>query len=1162
MKKVFKSKAFSILLIVALLFCMAPQFALTAYAEGETSFEVSSSNENCQTIGEYLGGDVYYLVAPEGTNEVVFKDAEELAEYLIITGLLSGMLEETNVAPISGDFRATWETLNSNDSIDFDDGAEDLDYSNAYFYFVSDFDEYTASFIIQVPEAQEEILDFEASVGVKTGPVENGYTYTAYVYAPDDPNADQYGYVMQEASADMYTLAVPIGTEEVTFNFGTKATISYNYDEYGMYLDGYYADATVGETTTTKKVDSNNDGIPDYIWVQNPYNADWSGGELLYVIKMVYSYTFKVTVNGTEMTEMEYTPNNYSYFDYMTGQTQTVGTYTVTLPYGTQAVDLDFSDNVICYNYTKDGTYLGGYYSDYMTGSTEAHGVPVDYGDSMTPADGEFDYIQVQTPYDEAYNSTLLYTITFDYAAPFTTDIGETTGFEKNGYAYTAYVSDPENPDADQYGYVMVPSKADMFTVTIPALDGAKNITIDFLGAKTISYNYDGNGNYLDGYYPDATVGESETTKPIDSNSDGVPDYIWVQNPYNADFSGGELLYVIKLVYDVNGGAEILDVYEMLVAKAAKLMSDDNNAAFGVGDWFIFDQARDGREVNPHYLETVKAYIEEHEGDLVGEGNAYTTYSRTILAMTALGADPRTYTDYNLLEGIADLEKVTAQGLNGAIWALIALDSHDYTPPVMEDIEEENLATRDALYEYIADKFLEDGGWAFTGTEPDVDITAMALTALAPYTWIDDISDKVDQAVAWLSEVQNEDGTFSAMYNGIKEPTAESTAWVVMALSTLGIDPATDARFIKNGNSAMNGLCSFAVLEGDNPGMKHTADGPVNILATDQGYRAFVAYMRLINEKFDVYDLLDQMLLTRVYGKTRYSTSLEVAERYMKNNFISELDSVVIATGDDFPDALSGSSLSINNEAPVLLISNKVQSSRDDATAFIEENLVEGGDIYIVGGKGAVSEEYAASLEAMGYTVSRYSGKSRYNTNLAILQALPESDVLLVCSGANYADAATASATGLPVLLAGAKLEDYQLEYLESAGKKDIYIIGGKGAVSEEIEAVLADYDKDGAPERVAGKDRALTAKAVAEEFFDLKPYTSTVVFAYGGNFPDCISGGLLAHSLDAPILYGGAHSSYTDADTPYMQEHIVKNAYILGGPSLISDEFVFDMDK
>ncbi|MBR2748990.1 MAG: hypothetical protein IKD97_03815, partial [Firmicutes bacterium] len=77
-KGLLQSKAFSLLLIVALLFCMAPQFAFTAYADESTQFEVSASD--CQLIGEYMGEDVYYVTAPVGTTEVVFKDVDVIGQ--------------------------------------------------------------------------------------------------------------------------------------------------------------------------------------------------------------------------------------------------------------------------------------------------------------------------------------------------------------------------------------------------------------------------------------------------------------------------------------------------------------------------------------------------------------------------------------------------------------------------------------------------------------------------------------------------------------------------------------------------------------------------------------------------------------------------------------------------------------------------------------------------------------------------------------------------------------------------------------------------------------------------------------------------------------------------------------------------------------------------
>ena len=140
-----------------------------------------------------------------------------------------------------------------------------------------------------------------------------------------------------------------------------------------------------------------------------------------------YDRTFTVTVGDTVIpeTDIEMKENAYTYTPYG-GSPYDVDVYTVTVPAGTEKVLLTFTENRLAYNYTAAGEYLGGLYTGdtYMTGALTAE-VPVDYGDDVTPADGEIDYIQVQTPYDAAWNSTVIYAITFKFAggtAPGTDD--------------------------------------------------------------------------------------------------------------------------------------------------------------------------------------------------------------------------------------------------------------------------------------------------------------------------------------------------------------------------------------------------------------------------------------------------------------------------------------------------------------------------------------------------------------------------------------------------------------------------------------------------------------------------------------------------------------------------------------------------------------------
>lgn len=143
---------------------------------------------------------------------------------------------------------------------------------------------------------------------------------------------------------------------------------------------------------------------------------------------------------------------------------------------------------------------------------------------------------------------------------------------------------------------------------------------------------------------------------------------------------------------------------------------------------------------------------------------------------------------------------------------------------------------------------LDDGGWALTGTISDVDVTAMTVQALAPY--YAQHSAAMDRAVSLLSERQREGGDYASY--GVPNP--ESTAQVITALSALGIDCMTDPRFIKNGNTLLDGLAPYRLADGS---FSHKAGGSYNHMATAQVFYAMIAYTRQQNGWGSLY-LLDQ----------------------------------------------------------------------------------------------------------------------------------------------------------------------------------------------------------------------------------------------------------------------------------------------------------------
>lgn len=263
------------------------------------------------------------------------------------------------------------------------------------------------------------------------------------------------------------------------------------------------------------------------------------------------------------------------------------------------------------------------------------------------------------------------------------------------------------------------------------------------------------------------------------------------------------------------------------------------------GEWMVIGLARSGRTVPDGYYENVVKYVQENcDADERLDENRATDNARVILALTAIGKDVTNVGGHNLLAGLDEMSYVTYQGINGPIWTLIALDSHDYAP--------QGDVTREKLIDAILDAQLPDGGWDMMGKAADTDITAMAIQALAPYYDTNDaVKAAVDKALDALSAMQNDDGTFSTAFSG---KTSESTAQVIVALTALGINPATDSRFIKNGLNAVDGLCSFYV---DGGGFRHIASGDLDGMATEQSYYALAAYYRLLAGQTSLYDMSD-----------------------------------------------------------------------------------------------------------------------------------------------------------------------------------------------------------------------------------------------------------------------------------------------------------------
>ena len=291
---------------------------------------------------------------------------------------------------------------------------------------------------------------------------------------------------------------------------------------------------------------------------------------------------------------------------------------------------------------------------------------------------------------------------------------------------------------------------------------------------------------------------------------------------------------------------------------------------------------------------------------------------------------------------------------------------------------------------------------------------------------------------------------------------------------------------------------------------------------------------------FDAHEII------RIFGKSRYLTAIAAADHLKEKNGISTFDKIVIASGDGFPDALSASYLAYKKDAPILLYGKSAEGTIVD---YINDNLSPGGTVYIVGGKGAVPLEVEDKIDGR---VKRLSGSNRYATNLAVLnEAGVEGEDLLIASGNGFADALSASAAKRPIFLVGTSLNSDQVKYLNDNASKmsgQFYVIGGKGAVSYDIEDVIMEY---GTVKRLSGKTRYLTSIAVANEFF--QGNVDTVVIANGNNFPDGLSGGPIAAAYDAPLVL--VVDNISDHAESYFKAKDSYRLVIMGGKGVISDE-------
>ena len=283
----------------------------------------------------------------------------------------------------------------------------------------------------------------------------------------------------------------------------------------------------------------------------------------------------------------------------------------------------------------------------------------------------------------------------------------------------------------------------------------------------------------------------------------------------------------------------------------------------------------------------------------------------------------------------------------------------------------------------------------------------------------------------------------------------------------------------------------------------------------------------------------------RVYGDTRYKTAMLQADELKELLGVDKFDTIIVATGENYADALSGSYLGYVKSAPILLV-NSVRVP--EVKAYISENLRSGGTVYLLGGEAVVPGAVTSGLNA---TVKRLFGPTRYETNIEILkEAGVTNEEIMVCDGTNFADSLSASAAKRPILIVDRALKDIQREYLNTLGTSRYYLVGGTGVLPEALaEEIMSKY---GSAMRLGGQDRFETSIKVARA---ICPNADKAVLAYSHNYPDGLCGGTLAAYMDAPLLLVRNENEATISG--YTESKGITSGIVLGGPALISDASV-----
>lgn len=297
-----------------------------------------------------------------------------------------------------------------------------------------------------------------------------------------------------------------------------------------------------------------------------------------------------------------------------------------------------------------------------------------------------------------------------------------------------------------------------------------------------------------------------------------------------------------------------------------------------------------------------------------------------------------------------------------------------------------------------------------------------------------------------------------------------------------------------------------------------------------------------------------QMSVERIEGLNRYETAVELSKYTYKSSPI-----VIVATGENYPDALAGGTLAIQLDAPILL------TQKNNVDPLLQEELKRLGTqrIYLLGGESAVSKEVENELGKIAKTI-RIAGKNRYETANEIgnmrfelrkdQSILVPGDNYVFVSGTNFPDALCASPF-VGQMMYGGNPSTYLLLTQRDHNVSGSTVIGGPSAFSFPVSGFTSEYG-----ERIYGKNRYSTAVEVAKRYpKEIGKEIDTIILTNGLNYPDALSSAPLVASKQAALLLTNPKNLSLETKE-YIRENKIKKVIVVGGNSAVSEKILQEL--